>query len=59
MNFLRLTPILLLLLSLGTDLWAASPGDYRGRSSGTWRQQNAEKKHVEVLVAGLAGLADC
>lgn len=46
MNFLRLTPILLLLLSLGTDLWAASPGDYRRRSSGTWRQQHDEKNYL-------------
>ena len=46
MNFLRLTPILLLLVSLGTDLWAASPGDYRRRSPGTWRQQHDEKNYL-------------
>ena len=46
MNLLRLAPILLLLVSLGTDLWAASPGDYRRRSPGTWRQQHDEKNYL-------------
>jgi tetratricopeptide (TPR) repeat protein len=46
MNLLRLTPILLLLVSLGTDLWAASPRDSRRRSPGTERRQPDEKHYL-------------